>query len=129
MSFKWKRVRVKDRYELPVGPGVYVFLRGRRVLYVGISSQSVYHRVCRGHFGTSGKGSSLKDSDWIAFSQSLKYGEELMREARLIRHLQPSWNQRGKQSPKQPLFKPSRYSGEEGFKRWVADGGVPLRVQ
>jgi hypothetical protein len=91
---RWYRLAPESSDLLPEDPGVYVFLQDAKVLYVGVSTTSVWSRVAA-HFSLQNGDRDLSLITDIAFSPSRRFGEELMREARLIRRLRPTWNIRG----------------------------------
>jgi excinuclease UvrABC nuclease subunit len=101
---RWQR---KWHYTIPIRPcdvprepGVYAIYVDRVLVYIGQSS-NLFHRLCSHDIDFS-RYSNRVETPWgdgfsvqCKYRLSSKYGDWLMREARLIKRLQPSGNKRG----------------------------------
>jgi excinuclease UvrABC nuclease subunit len=100
----WVKVDItpwgKNRDDIPPAPGVYAFVRAGRVVYVGQSTNlrkrlaSYAYRWSEGRWRIDPR----IDGCVVKVSRSRRYGDWLMREARLIRRLRPKYNVAGKES-------------------------------
>lgn len=109
MRRRWRMYQPWHLEHLPQQHGCYVIYVGGLVQYVG-QSENLRARL-KSHL-THVKGSYLTETPWgtlpnviVKIRRDLRYGERLMREARLIRKIQPPMNARigG------PLFLATRY--------------------
>jgi hypothetical protein len=95
---RWKTVKRIDFLKcpdlVPEAHGCYVVRNLTAILYVG-STINLRARLYSGHE----KSAQWRSADClIKFKESLKYAEELMTEARLIRRLRPIQNKQGNPS-------------------------------
>jgi excinuclease UvrABC nuclease subunit len=89
---RWHTTRELSRFsKLPDVPGVYVVYMNGHVYYIG-SSSNLCRRI-RKTFQQYERTSMRESSFEIKYSLSRRYGDWLMREARLIRRLSPRANQ------------------------------------
>jgi excinuclease UvrABC nuclease subunit len=97
-STRWE-IALPDRSNVPLGPGVYVFLLNGKTVYVG-SSANLAKRLASHLRITRGILSDPPIPIWqqtllacrIKFKRSRRFGDWLMLEARLIRRLRPAAN-------------------------------------
>jgi excinuclease UvrABC nuclease subunit len=93
-------------WALPAIPGVYVFSAGSRALYVGQTGNlrrriksyrlHVERRLSMGGVVTLTPWGAFRDVVSLKVRVSSQWGDWLMREARLIRRLQPALNRAGR---------------------------------
>lgn len=105
---RWKTVDLyggRRNPDIPVGPGVYVFIRNGRAIYVG-QSTNLRARLAQYRGGQVYLGNPMDvppvwrdhpigDNSTLKISTSKRYGDWLMRELRLIRRLRPHYNLAG----------------------------------
>jgi hypothetical protein len=105
---RWTTVSIYDVRDMPVTAVVYaIYIRDRerysapwRLIYVG-STGNMRARMS-GHRSSGKVGTHCNPPDrdsewlvWVKYSENRRYGENLMREARLLRRLSPIYNERG----------------------------------
>lgn len=93
----WKRYSGHTLERLPHGAGCYAIFSSPTLLYIG-QSQRVRARLLNGHKLAHARGGRVvtpwgrREHVEVRVRRSRRYGEELMREARLIRRLKPLRN-------------------------------------
>lgn len=104
--FAWRVVEPAERDVLPEFPACYVVLVGGRPFYIG-QTKNLRDRFRAYRFDYSYGGASERITPWGCLSDVVlkvklgrKYGDWLMREARLIRRLQPLMNCTGSVKPR-----------------------------
>lgn len=97
---KWHYTIPIKPYDVPQEPGVYAIYIDRVLVYIG-QSTNLFQRLCSYNINFARYSDSI-ETPWgngfkvhCKYSLSSRYGDWLMREARLIRRLQPSGNKRG----------------------------------
>jgi len=104
---RWRTIDLLSQYDaIPREPGVYVFIRDRRVVYVGMSA-NLHARLAAYRprrrpvdYDTDDHSPVLHpyaDGSILKISVSRRYGDWLMRELRLIRKLRPLHNLAGRE--------------------------------
>lgn len=105
---RWRVANINGkgkRSDIPAGPGVYVFIRDGRVVYVG-QSVSLRARLTNyrptylgppnyGEAAIGWKYHPIQRGCVLKISESKRWGDWLMRELRLIRRLKPEHNSYG----------------------------------
>jgi hypothetical protein len=84
---------------LPLGPGCYALRADGKILYVGSTNQ-LYRRIKQHGWLVGDGGVYVKDRGFISgatvsYRKSIRAGDWLMVELRLIRRLQPAFNKAG----------------------------------
>lgn len=111
MASRWESVDTSVS-DPPACPAVYVFFMNGRPFYVGstsnLRSRIISHIKPRtewwGHEpAISERMLDMRNCQQIRFKRSLRYGDWLMWEARLIKRLQPVGNKRGTSRRKSEL--------------------------
>jgi len=94
---RWRLYKLKHFRDLPRCPGVYVIFGSERLLYIG-ESEDMANRLINGH-GLKPCDRLVSTTPWglvrglfVKIRLDMRYGERLMREARLLKRLHTQAN-------------------------------------